>query len=168
MVGIGFFLLYADPNYTSPCTNTNAHSFFFAITSTISVHGAIYYHREHILPGSTRPANHDPDAEAFSTAPHGGEYGPLGGNVDSDKDYHSESEAVHPTLRTQGSMYNMNVPTSVQPATYDGPDDVGAGYGHSAHGGSGVTAYGVQTSDFAAPTPIRPGERLQFPAGNYL
>lgn len=162
------------------------YSFFFALTAAVSVHGAIYFRREGVLPGSARlPQNNDPHADAFSTVPHGGEYGPLGAEVDNDKEDHSDSE-YHPGLHTQGSRYDMNIPTSYGGASevsaasgngtggnYLGPDDVDAGngvYGHS-YGGSEVSAmsgYGVETNDYAPHLqPVQPGERLQFPVGNY-
>lgn len=155
------------------------------MTSAISVHGAIYFRREGVLPGSSRmPANSsaiDPDREAFSTLPTD-EYAALGVNDKDDHDSDQEHGYGH-GLNTQGSRYDMNLAytgaggaaedrydgnMAGAGATYQSPDDVGVPSYEPAYTANETSTYSTEPMDeYTAPPPVHPGERLQFPAGNY-
>jgi hypothetical protein len=141
----------------------------------MSVYGAIYFHREGVLPGGSRlPSNSatiDPDREAFSTAPHDDEYAPVHMN---DKDHHDDMH--HEIDNGEGSSTTPYDPTSHvagQVTSYGGAAGVGRGAGRVVYApptvsdvGTGYRRYGADDLEQGGYDAGEAG-RVRFPAGNY-
>ncbi len=155
-------------------------SILFAITSAISLHGAIYYRRTGTLPYTT---SHGPDPssmeaqtkDAFSSNPHDADY-------DDDGAIHPE-----PHGRREDDEYALLHAADAddgrhpgQPADWDGEDIPVRGrtthsdYDTSYHGGGAYDGHHPNSSPFNDDTGsshdhggYRAGGRLDFPAADY-
>lgn len=110
----------------------------------MSAYGVVYYRREGYLPGASRAQNVtsgdaiDPDKEAFSTAPHGGEYE----NLHQDEEQHDQHAGGYHGEPSGG--YNGEpshaAPSYEEPSAYSGAyqpprvyeeDSAYSGYGNA-------------------------------------
>lgn len=166
MVGFGFFIFI-----------------FFVITSAISVYNAMYYRNHGSLPGSRIPNNAsmiDPDAAAFSTAPHD-EYAPIHG-ADKDDDrldrFDNELSAGpgrHPYEPDSYGYAPPHVGDEHEIDTSYGGSTIGNTYGGSAAGNFGApSSTGGYRASSVAPDEDTSyggasgtGNRIHFPQAPY-